>query len=60
MVEDIPLTIDLLQRAVGVVGSIGGYQLRAVLVQDDTTRVDEHTTSTPPERHGPRGESPKA
>ena len=47
MIEDVPLTIDLLQRTMGVVSSIGGYQLRAVLVQDNTTRVDKHTTCTP-------------
>ena len=47
MVENIPLTVDLLQRAVGVVGCVGGGNLRAVLVEHHTAAIDEHTAGTP-------------
>ena len=37
MIEDIPLTVDLLDRAVGVVGGIHTNKMRSVLIRNDTT-----------------------
>ena len=39
VIEDIPLAVDLLQGAVGVVGGVGGDQVLAVFVRDDAARV---------------------
>ena len=37
MIEDIPLTIDFLDRTVGVVGGIHTNKMRSVLIRNDTT-----------------------
>ena len=47
VVEHIPLAVDLLQRAVGVMAGIGGDELRAVHVRHHATRVNQHTTRPP-------------
>ena len=47
MIEHIPLAVDLLERAVGVVGGIGGNQVRAILTRHHATGVYQHTTRAP-------------
>lgn len=47
MVEYIPLTIDFLKRSMGVVGEVCCSKLRAILIEHNATRVNEHTTRTP-------------
>jgi len=47
VIEHVPLTVDFLQRTVGVVTEIGGDKLRAVFVEHHTARVNEHTTRAP-------------
>ena len=44
MVEHIPLTIDFLQRTMGVVCRIGSGEVRAILIGYHTARVDQHAT----------------
>ena len=47
MIEHIPLTIDLLNRAVCVVGCIGSDESLAIRRSHHATRVNEHATRTP-------------
>ena len=47
MIENIPLTVDLLQRAVCIVACVGGDQLRAVFTKHHTTGVYQHATRAP-------------
>ena len=47
VVEHVPLAVDLLQRAVRVVGGIGGHQVLAVLVGHHAARVHEHAAGAP-------------
>ena len=47
MIEHIPLAVDFLQRAVGVMPSIGSDELRAVLIEYHAARVDQHAPRTP-------------
>ena len=47
MVEDVPLTVDFLQRTVGIVPPVGGSESTAVLVEDYAAAIYEHTARTP-------------
>ena len=47
MVEDIPLAVDFLQRAVGVMGRIRGHNLRTILIEHHATAIDKNATGTP-------------
>ena len=47
VIEHVPLAVDFLQRAVGVVTGVGGDELRAVLVVHHAARVDQHATRAP-------------
>ena len=47
MIEDIPLAVDFLYRAMGVVPRIHAHKMCAVLVGDDAARIYQYTTRTP-------------
>ena len=47
MIEDIPLTVYLLQRTVSVVAEVRRDEFRAVLVEHDAARVNQHTSRAP-------------
>ena len=44
VIEYIPLTVDFLNRAVGVMTSIGGDELSIAFASNHTTRVDQYAT----------------
>ena len=47
MIEDIPLTVYLLQRTVSVVAEVRCDEFRTVLVEHDAARVNQYTSRTP-------------